>query len=171
MLQRRIRCHRRLPALRGHPISRRTVHTSSPRYVFPFVPSSVSISLTSLQSCIKHTVFWRLVLGINLLYELALVFLLFQDLASARAMMRFLDPSLGVPLPEKSYAENCEFMVKNVWVSVPLRTCSFVRRPDTCADGRRNVERSRHLLSRTCAGLVRQGPYSQGLLVLLGACR
>ena len=25
--------------------------------------------------------FWRLVLGINLLYELAMVFLLFQDLA------------------------------------------------------------------------------------------
>lgn len=96
------------------------------------------------------------------------MFLLFQDLASARAMMRFLDPSLGVPLPEKSYAENCEFTVKNVWVSVPLRTCSFARRPDTCADGRRNVERSRHLLSRTCAGLVRQGPNSQGLLVLLG---
>ena len=60
--------------------------------------------------------FWRAVLGINLLYELALVFLLFQDLDSARSMMKYLDPNLGVPLPEKSYAENCDFTPRNVWV-------------------------------------------------------
>lgn len=60
--------------------------------------------------------FWRLVLGINLLYELAMVFLLFQDLDSARSMMIYLDPSLGKPLPEKSYAENCEFTPQNIWV-------------------------------------------------------
>ena len=65
--------------------------------------------------------FWRIVLGINLLYELAMVFLLFQDLDSARAMMRYLDPSLGRPLPEKSYAENCEFTPQNVWVSGRLQ--------------------------------------------------
>lgn len=56
-------------------------------------------------------------LGINLLYELALVFLLFQDLDSARNMMTYLDPNLGVPLPEKSYADNCEFTATNIWVS------------------------------------------------------
>lgn len=69
--------------------------------------------------------FWRIVLGINLLYELALVFLLFQDVDSARAMMKYIDPSLGKPLPEKSYAENCEFTLHNIWVSrawfVPAR--------------------------------------------------
>lgn len=63
-----------------------------------------------------HPAFWRIVLGINLLYELALVFLLFQDLQSARRMMTFLDPALNVPLPEKSYAENCAFTVQNIWV-------------------------------------------------------
>ena len=57
-----------------------------------------------------------MVLGINLLYELALVFLLFQDLDSARSMMKYLDPNLGRPLPEKSYAENCDLAVDNVWV-------------------------------------------------------
>lgn len=57
-----------------------------------------------------------MVLGINLLYELALVFLLFQDLDSARSMMKYLDPNLGRPLPEKSYAENCDLTVDNVWV-------------------------------------------------------
>lgn len=55
-------------------------------------------------------------MGVNLLYELALVFLLFQDLDSARSMMKYIDPNLGKPLPEKSYAENCEFTPSNVWV-------------------------------------------------------
>jgi phosphatidylserine synthase 2 len=64
-----------------------------------------------------HPAVWRVALGINLLYELALVFLLFQDLGSARKMMTLIDPNLGVPLPEKSYAENCDFTAKNVWVN------------------------------------------------------
>ena len=68
-----------------------------------------------------HPAFWRVVLGVNLLYELALVFLLFQDLDTARQMMKYIDPNLGVPLPEKNYAENCEFTISNVLVgcSVP----------------------------------------------------
>ncbi|KIJ55000.1 hypothetical protein M422DRAFT_221436 [Sphaerobolus stellatus SS14] len=61
-----------------------------------------------------HPAFWRVVLGINLIYELLLVFLLFQDLSSARGMMTLLDPKLNVPLKERSYGENCEFTFKNV---------------------------------------------------------
>ncbi|EPQ54628.1 PSS-domain-containing protein [Gloeophyllum trabeum ATCC 11539] len=67
-----------------------------------------------------HPAFWLVVLGINLLYELALVFLLFQDLGSARKMMTFIDPNLGKPLPEKNYAENCEFTLENVWNAVDI---------------------------------------------------
>ncbi|KAI6139369.1 phosphatidyl serine synthase-domain-containing protein [Pisolithus tinctorius] len=67
-----------------------------------------------------HPAFWRVVLGVNLLYELALVFLLFQDLDSARSMMTLLDPSLGVPLPEKSYAENCAVTVDNIWDAIDI---------------------------------------------------
>jgi len=63
-----------------------------------------------------HPAFWRAILGVNLLYELALVFLLFQDLNSARRMMTLLDPSLNRPLPEKSYAENCDLTPQNIWV-------------------------------------------------------
>ncbi|KAK0487811.1 phosphatidyl serine synthase-domain-containing protein [Armillaria novae-zelandiae] len=62
-----------------------------------------------------HPAFWRVVLGVNLLYELALVFLLFQDLGSARGMMTLLDPALGVPLPEKSYAEDCSLAWSTIW--------------------------------------------------------
>ena len=43
----------------------------------------------------------------HLLYELVLVFLLFQDLDSARTTMILLDPSLDMPLQEKSYADDC----------------------------------------------------------------
>ncbi|KZT23395.1 phosphatidylserine synthase 2 [Neolentinus lepideus HHB14362 ss-1] len=67
-----------------------------------------------------HPAFWRMVLGINLLYELALVFLLFQDLGSARKMMTYIDPSLGKPLPEKNYAENCEFTMENIWNAIDI---------------------------------------------------
>lgn len=65
-----------------------------------------------------HPVFWRIILGVNLLYELALVFLLFQDLKTARQMMTYIDSNLGVPLPEKSYADDCSLTVKNLWVFI-----------------------------------------------------
>ncbi|KAJ8079905.1 hypothetical protein AAF712_010811 [Marasmius tenuissimus] len=67
-----------------------------------------------------HPAFWRMVLGINLLYELALVFLLFQDLGSARTMMTHLDPSLGKPLPERSYGEDCSFNPKTIWNAIDI---------------------------------------------------
>jgi phosphatidylserine synthase 2 len=65
-----------------------------------------------------HPSFWRIILGINLLYELALVFLLFQDIDSARELLTYIDPNLGRPLPEKSYGENCALTVQNVFVSL-----------------------------------------------------
>ncbi|KAJ7250048.1 phosphatidyl serine synthase-domain-containing protein [Mycena haematopus] len=62
-----------------------------------------------------HPAFWRAVLGVNLLYELVLVFLLFQDLDSARQMLPLLSPSLGHPLPEKSYADDCALTPLTLW--------------------------------------------------------
>ncbi|KAL0961514.1 hypothetical protein HGRIS_006455 [Hohenbuehelia grisea] len=67
-----------------------------------------------------HPSFWRMALGINLLYELAMVFMLFQDLNSARMMLTYIDPNLGVPLPEKSYAENCALTTKNIWNALDI---------------------------------------------------
>ncbi|KAH7089387.1 PSS-domain-containing protein [Auriculariales sp. MPI-PUGE-AT-0066] len=67
-----------------------------------------------------HPAFWRVILGINLAYVLAMVFLLFQDLDTARSIMKWLDPSLGVPLPEKSYAEDCTFSFTTVWNAVDI---------------------------------------------------
>lgn len=84
-----------------------------------------------------HPAFWRIVLGINLLYELALVFLLFQDLPNARLMMKNLDPSLGVPLAEKSYAEDCSLTPKTLWVSPELTRILEC----ACHSYRENIER------------------------------
>ncbi|GAW02675.1 phosphatidylserine synthase 2 [Lentinula edodes] len=67
-----------------------------------------------------HPAFWRIILGLNLLYELALVFLLFQDLDSAREMMKYLDPDLGVPLAEKSYAEDCALTPRAIWNALDI---------------------------------------------------
>ncbi|KAL5524771.1 hypothetical protein ACEPAF_9917 [Sanghuangporus sanghuang] len=67
-----------------------------------------------------HPAFWRIVLGVNLLYELALVFLLFQDLGTARQMLKHIDPNLGVPLPEKSYADNCDFTTSNILGAIDI---------------------------------------------------
>ena len=65
-----------------------------------------------------HPAFWRIVLGINLIYELAMVFLLFQDLNTARDYMVLLDSNLGVPLPEKSYGDDCSLSWKTIWVYI-----------------------------------------------------
>ncbi|OLY82975.1 Phosphatidylserine synthase 2, partial [Smittium mucronatum] len=62
-----------------------------------------------------HPAFWRAVLALNVLYQMGLVFVLFQNKDSARRSMQFFDSNLGKPLPEKSYAENCDFTVQNVW--------------------------------------------------------
>ncbi|XP_065911554.1 phosphatidylserine synthase 2-like isoform X2 [Dysidea avara] len=54
-----------------------------------------------------HPVLWRLVLCISILYVLMLIYILFQTADSARQLLRLYDPSLGVPLEELSYAEDC----------------------------------------------------------------
>ena len=96
-----------------------------------------------------HPAFWRIALGLNLLYELALVFLLFQDLPSARGMMKLIDPSLGVELVEKNYAENCEFTPQNVWVRRPVSFFTFTSRSHNPLSGR-----SGYVLHRAYLGFV-----------------
>ena len=54
-----------------------------------------------------HPAVWRVVMGLGVLYLMGLVFLLFQDLPSAREYMVYIDPRLGKPLADKNYAENC----------------------------------------------------------------
>ncbi|OMJ25188.1 Phosphatidylserine synthase 2 [Smittium culicis] len=67
-----------------------------------------------------HPAMWRAVLAMNVLYEMGLIYILFQNKASARGTMKFFDSKLGIPLPEKSYAENCEFTPANVWDGIDI---------------------------------------------------
>ncbi|KAI8854539.1 phosphatidyl serine synthase-domain-containing protein [Chytridium lagenaria] len=62
-----------------------------------------------------HPAFWRVVLAISVAYEIALVFVLFQDKHTMRQLLKYIDPSLGVPLPEKSYAEDCSITAETLW--------------------------------------------------------
>lgn len=109
-----------------------------------------------------HPAFWRIALGINLLYELSLVFLLFQDLGTARQMMKYIDSSLGVPLPEKSYAENCELTFRNIWVCPNMNELRQYE-PWLFLSGL-----DRHFLRCPRLRMVWESPDSPWLLVLLG---
>jgi len=51
--------------------------------------------------------FWRVVLGVTILYLMIVVFAIFQDITSLRTWLTYFDEGLGNPLKEKSYAEDC----------------------------------------------------------------
>ncbi|KAJ2313163.1 hypothetical protein IWW52_004642, partial [Coemansia sp. RSA 2704] len=61
-----------------------------------------------------HPAFWRAVLALNVLYEMFLVFLLFQSKHTGRQIMQFFDADLGVELPERSYGEDCAVTWENI---------------------------------------------------------
>lgn len=67
-----------------------------------------------------HPAFWRVVLAVSVAYEILLVFVLFQNKHTMRQLMRYIDPKLGVPLPEKSYAESCEITPENLWNQIDI---------------------------------------------------
>ena len=91
--------------------------------------------------------------------------------------MILLDPSLDMPLQEKSYADDC--IDGKQHLGQPL--CHFLidahfffRNPNHRARLWSGpgvfVERHRHILSRACVGMVRKGDDIAQLLVLLGTC-
>jgi len=67
-----------------------------------------------------------MVMGASVLYLLALVFILFQNVNDARQLLRYIDPKLGVALPERNYAEHCELYTpddptsnfRNLWDTI-----------------------------------------------------
>jgi len=60
-----------------------------------------------------HPILWRILTGAAVLYMAILVFLLFQKVEDVRLILKAIDPSLGVPLPKRSYAEHCELYTPN----------------------------------------------------------
>lgn len=56
-----------------------------------------------------HPIFWRVIFGFSVLYQLLLIMILFQNKAGARQLMTHLDNSLGIPVVYKEYAADCSF--------------------------------------------------------------
>ncbi|KAK7891611.1 hypothetical protein WMY93_023574 [Mugilogobius chulae] len=54
-----------------------------------------------------HPAYWRFWLCVSVVYELFLIFILFQTVHDGRIFMKYIDPKLGVPLPERDYGGNC----------------------------------------------------------------
>uniref|UniRef100_UPI00358E01CC phosphatidylserine synthase 2 isoform X2 n=1 Tax=Myxine glutinosa TaxID=7769 RepID=UPI00358E01CC len=54
-----------------------------------------------------HPAYWRFWLCVSVVYELGLIFILFQTVDDGRQFMKFIDSKLGVPLPERDYGGNC----------------------------------------------------------------
>lgn len=60
-----------------------------------------------------HPMVWRVVFGISILNMLAYTFLVFQTPEDGRAILHMIEPRMGVPLPEQTYAEDCRIYVPN----------------------------------------------------------
>ncbi|CAF2108287.1 unnamed protein product [Rotaria magnacalcarata] len=54
-----------------------------------------------------HPALWRLALCFSVLYEIILIYILFQTVDDARQLLQNIDPTLGVPLPDKDYGGSC----------------------------------------------------------------
>ena len=54
-----------------------------------------------------HPAIWRLAFAVSIVYELILIFILFQTPHDARQLLKYLDGNLGEPIPEKDYGGNC----------------------------------------------------------------
>ncbi|XP_060031867.1 phosphatidylserine synthase 2 isoform X2 [Erinaceus europaeus] len=54
-----------------------------------------------------HPAYWRFWLCVSVVYELFLIFILFQTVQDGRQFLKYVDPKLGVPLPERDYGGNC----------------------------------------------------------------
>ncbi|KNC48246.1 phosphatidylserine synthase [Thecamonas trahens ATCC 50062] len=61
-----------------------------------------------------HPAVWRVVLALSLAYLVALVFVFFLPVASARGLLTLLDPSLGSKLELPLYATDCSLSWANV---------------------------------------------------------
>lgn len=60
-----------------------------------------------------HPALWRLILSLSIVYELFLIFLLFQTVDYSRSLMKLFDENLGKPLPEKDYGGSCLIYDRN----------------------------------------------------------
>lgn len=73
-----------------------------------------------------HPAFWRVILALAVAYEMALIMLLLQTKDNARSIFKYIDPSLGTPLPEKSYGENCALTASHLFQHMDIFVVAHV---------------------------------------------
>lgn len=61
-----------------------------------------------------HPALWRFTFCCSIVYELALIFILFQTKSDAIHLLKHIDSKLGVPLEERSYGGNCRIYDRDV---------------------------------------------------------
>lgn len=74
----------------------------------------VSCNTTPQTSTCNHPLTGA-VLGLDILYFMTLAYLLWQDDTAARELVQYLDPSIDKPAPERSYGQDCEFTLNNIY--------------------------------------------------------
>lgn len=62
-----------------------------------------------------HPIVWRAVQASSIFYLLLLIFLAFQTREDIREWLGYVDSGLGVPLVERSYAEDCRICWETLW--------------------------------------------------------
>nr|XP_045618708.1 phosphatidylserine synthase 2-like isoform X1 [Procambarus clarkii] len=75
-----------------------------------------------------HPAIWRFTFIISIVYELGLIFMLYQSASGARQLLKHIDPKLGKPMEEKDYGGNCrlydddnpEDPYHNIWDKLDL---------------------------------------------------
>ncbi|CAL4090845.1 unnamed protein product, partial [Meganyctiphanes norvegica] len=75
-----------------------------------------------------HPAVWRFTFICSIVYELGLIFALYQSATGVRQLFKHIDPKLGEPLTEKSYGGNCllydadtpEDPYHNIWDKMDL---------------------------------------------------
>ena len=68
-----------------------------------------SIHLPNTIMTRPHPVFWRALLACFVLYSMFMTYLLLIPVYNARQTLRMFDDTLGTPLPERSYGDDCSF--------------------------------------------------------------
>ena len=55
-----------------------------------------------------HPALWRFAFACSIFYELLLIYILFQRPSDAGSLLKYVDESLGEPIPEKDYGGDCK---------------------------------------------------------------
>jgi phosphatidylserine synthase 2 len=62
-----------------------------------------------------HFLFWKLVLGASVVYQMFLTIILFQNKSDVRYVFHYIDPSLGQPIHERHFGHECALTWHNLF--------------------------------------------------------